>query len=411
MIQRTILHMDLDSFFVSVERKKNPSLMGKPLIIGGSSNRGVVASCSYETRKFGVHSAMPSRLAKKLCPEAIFISGDMESYSKYSNEVTEIISEISPAYEKSSIDEFYVDLTGMDRFFGCYKWATELRQKITKETNLPISMAVAVNKLISKMGTSEAKPNGQKEIPAGEEREFIAPMPVKRIPMVGEKTSSQLFSMGVKTIKTLREIPPKYLESEFGKNGLVLWNKANAIDHSPVEPYHEQKSVSTERTFHEDTTDMVFLNAKLISLTESLAFELRQLEKLTSCVTVKIRYSDFNTLTMQKHLPYTASDPLLIQTAKDLFTKLYDKRMSIRMIGIRFSHLVNGSPQINLFEDTQEIVSLCQAMDWIKNRYGTELIQRSIATEDAPQKPSLMNYSERTMKPFMMASYRDPASC
>ncbi len=400
MTQRTILHMDLDSFFVSVERLKNPALIGKPLIIGGTSGRGVVASCSYETRKFGVHSAMPSRLAKRLCPEAIFISGDMESYSKYSNKVTEIINDQSPTYEKASVDEFYVDLTGMDRFFGCYKWATELRQKITKETGLPISMAVAVNKLVSKMGTSEAKPNGQREIPAGEEKPFIAPLSVKKIPMVGEKTSSQLFSMGVKTIRTLREIPPKYLEAEFGKNGLVLWNKANAIDNSPVEPYHEQKSLSTERTFHEDTTDIVFLKSKLVSLTEALAFELRELQKLTACVTVKIRYSDFNTLTMQKHLPYTASDPLLIQTVKDLFNKLYDKRMLIRMIGVRFSHLVNGSPQINLFEDTQEMVSLCQAMDWIKNRHGTELIQRAIGAKDIlTPKLSLINYGlKRTIK-------------
>lgn len=379
MSQRAILHMDLDSFFVSVERIKNPTLVGKPLIIGGSSNRGVVASCSYETRKFGVHSAMPIRLAKQLCPDAIIIGGDMESYSKHSKVVTDIIEEKSPLYEKSSVDEFYVDLTGMDKFHGAYKWSLELREAIMKETGLPISMALAVNKLISKMATSEVKPQGKTEILAGEEREYIAPLSVAKIPMVGEKTASQLFRMGVKKIHTLREIPSKFLEGEFGKNGRSLWEKANAVDHSPVEPYHEQKSLSTETTFPEDTTDIAFLRAQMVSLTESLAFQLRDLGKLTACVTVKIRYSDFNTHTMQRHLPYTAGDQVLIQTAKELFDKLYDKRLLIRLVGVRFSHLVNGSPQIHLFEDTQEMVNLCLAMDKIRHKYGEEAVRRAIA--------------------------------
>lgn len=375
---RSILHLDLDSFFVSVERLKNPKLNGIPLIIGGSSNRGVVASCSYETRAFGVHSAMPMRLAKRLCPDAVVISGDMENYSVHSNLVTEVIKDLSPSYEKSSIDEFYLDLTGMDKFFGCYSWAKELRQKIIKDTGLPISMALSVNKLISKMGTGVAKPNGQKEIAAGTERNFIAPMSVKKIPMVGEKTATQLYSMGVKTIKTLREVPPKLLTREFGKNGTILWNKANAIDETPVEPYHEQKSLSTERTFFEDTTDVQFLRAKLVHMTESLAFDLRKMQKLTACVTVKIRYSDFQTFTIQKHVHYTANDQMLLQVVKELFDRLYDRRVLVRMVGIRFSNLVQGSPQIALFDDTVENVSLCQAMDKIRNKFGNEAVQRAI---------------------------------
>jgi DNA polymerase IV len=266
----------------------------------------------------------------------------------------------------------------MDRFFGSYKWAKEMRQRIIKETGLPISMAMAVNKLVSKMGTGEAKPNGQLEIPTGTEKPFIAPMPVGKIPMVGEKTATALSNMGVKTIKTLREVPKVLLEREFGKNGLVLADKANAIDETPVEPYHEQKSLSAERTFHEDTTDVKFLHSVLSKLTEGLAFDLRKLGRLTACVTVKIRYTDFNTMTRQKSLSYTANDTQLLQTAREIFNLLYDRRQLIRLIGVRFSHLVQGSPQISLFDDTQEAVSLCLAMDKIRNKYGSKAVLRAV---------------------------------
>jgi DNA polymerase-4 len=379
-MERAVVHLDLDSFFVSVERKKNPAFEGKPLIVGGNSNRGVVASCSYETRKFGVHSAMPMRMAKKLCPDAIVISGDMESYSELSDEVSEIISERSPVFEKRSIDEFYVDLTGMEKFFGCYKWATEIRNKVIEKTGLPISFGLSVNKLVSKMGTSFAKPNGQKQVPAGTEREFIAPMSIHKIPGVGEETASHLYSMGVKTIKTLRDIPVQLLQKEFGKNGLLIWQKANAIDDSPVEPYDEQKSISTESTFHSDTTDIKFLKAVLVKQSEELAFELRKSQRLTGCITVKVRYSDFNTFTQQKKITLTASDSTLINLAKQIFDKLYDKRLLVRMVGIRYSHLVYGSPQINLFEDTAESVRLYEAMDKIKNKYGSVAIKRAVST-------------------------------
>ncbi|HSZ25689.1 MAG TPA: DNA polymerase IV [Cytophagaceae bacterium] len=380
MNTRAILHMDLDSFFVSVERLKNSAFIGKPIIVGGNSNRGVVASCSYETRKFGVHSAMPMRMAKKLCPDAIVISGDMESYSKYSSIVSEIISNRSPVFEKRSIDEFYVDLTGMERFFGCYKWSTEIRQKIIKETGLPISFGLSVNKLVSKMGTSKAKPNGQLQIPSGEERAFIAPMSIQKIPGVGEETTAHLYSMGVKTIKTLREIPVQLLQKEFGKNGTLIWEKANAIDESPVEPYDEQKSISTESTFHSDTTDINFLKSVLVKQSEELAFELRKSQRLTGCITVKVRYSDFNTCTQQKKITLTASDSTLIDLAKQIFDKLYDKRVLVRMVGIRYSHLVYGNPQINLFEDTAESVRLYEAMDKIKNKYGALAIKRAVSS-------------------------------
>ncbi|HYG50267.1 MAG TPA: DNA polymerase IV, partial [Flavobacteriales bacterium] len=246
-------HVDLDSFFVAVERLNNPKLNGKPVLVGGAGDRGVVASCSYEARGFGIHSAMPMRTAKMLCPEAIIVRGDHEQYSKYSDVVTNIIAETVPVYEKTSIDEFYMDLTGLDRFFGCYKMVSELRQRIIKETNLPISMAMASNKTVAKVGTGESKPNGQMEIPKGTEKTFLAPLSVRKIPMVGDKTYFLLRSMGVEQIKTLQEMPVELLQRVLGENGLSIWKKANGIDNSPVIPYSERKSISSEQTFEQDT--------------------------------------------------------------------------------------------------------------------------------------------------------------
>jgi len=374
---RQIVHLDLDSFFVSVERLKNSSLNGKPVLVGGTGNRGVVASCSYEARTFGIHSAMPMRMARQLCPHAIVVRGDHEQYSHYSDIITDMIKETVPVYEKSSIDEFYMDLTGMDTFFGSYKLATELRHKIIKETGLPISFALSSNKTVSKVGTGEAKPNGFKEIPGGQEKNFLAPLSVKKIPMVGEKTYHLLRNMGVEKVKTVQEMPVQLMEQVLGDNGTSIWRKANGIDNSPVEPYSERKSISTECTFDKDTIDVAHLKSILISMTEKLTFQLRSEQKLTACVTIKIRYSDFNTYTIQSHLPYTAVDHVLIDKAKELFDKLYQKRMLIRLIGIRFSHLVHGSFQIGLFDTTVEQLQLYQAMDKLRKRFGKDAVQRA----------------------------------
>jgi DNA polymerase-4 len=364
--------MDLDAFFVAVERKKNAKLQGKPLIIGGSSRRGVVAACSYETRKFGVHSAMPMYLALQLCPDAIVISGDTEAYSQSSHEVTEIIADSAPTFEKSSIDEFYVDATGMDKYFGAYRWAVELRKKIMKETHLPISLAMSVNKLVSKVATGEFKPNAEKLIESGTERDFLAPLSVDKIPMIGKETSSFLYDMGVRTVQTLREMPMNFLVSAFGKNGMSIWNKANGIDDSPVVPYSEQKSISTECTF-----DVKRLKSILTAMIEKIAYTLRQQKKLTSCVTVKIRYSNFDTETKQIHIPYTSSDHVLLRTVTELFDRLYNRRMLIRLVGVRLSGLVHGSHQINLFDDTEESINLYEAIDHIKHRHGVEKLVRA----------------------------------
>jgi DNA polymerase-4 len=377
---RNIIHFDLDSFFVSVERLINKKLNGKPVVIGSLSGRGVVASCSYEARKYGVHSAMPMKMARQLCSDAIVVRGDMDLYSKYSNIVTEIIAGRAPVYEKSSIDEHYIDLTGMERFFGCLKWAQELRREIIKQTGLPISSGLSVNKTVSKIATGEAKPNGEKEVPGQMVKSFLDPLPISKIPMIGEKTFHLLRSMGVATIGTLGQIPPEMMEKVLGKNGVEIWKKANGIDTTPVIPYWEQKSISAERTFDTDTTDLVLLNNTLVGMVERIAYELRKEERLTSCVTVKIRYSNFDTHTLQQRIPYTSFDHKLLVLAKSLFERLYQRRMLIRLIGVKFSHLVRGTPQLNLFEDTPEMVKLYQEIDRMRKRYGKNAVIRAIGS-------------------------------
>jgi len=376
-VERNIIHFDLDAFFVAVERKKNSKLENKPLIIGGSSGRGVVAACSYETRQFGVHSAMPMGMALQLCPDATVISGDMEAYSQNSHEVTEIIAKESPLYEKSSIDEFYIDASGMDKFLGAFRWASELQKNINRRTGLPISMAMSVNKLVSKVATGEFKPKASKLIPAGEEKEFLAPLAVEKIPMIGKQTSSFLYDMGIRTVASLREMPVHFLISAFGKNGISLWNKANGIDDSMIVPYSEQKSISTESTFESDTIDVKRMKSILIAMCEKVAFQLRDQKKLVSCITVKIRYSNFDTETRQVHVPYTSSDLIILRVVQTLFDKLYNRRMLIRLVGVRLSALVHGNQQITLFDDTEEDINLYEAMDFIKHKHGVEKLVRA----------------------------------
>jgi DNA polymerase-4 len=376
-MDQSIIHLDLDAFFVAVECKLNNKLKGKPLIVGGQGRRGVVAACSYEARKFGVHSAMPMYLALQLCPDAKVISGDMEAYSQNSHIVTEIIAHSAPMFEKASIDEFYVDASGMDRFFGSFKWAVELRKRIINESGLPISMAMSVNKLVSKVATAEFKPNAQQQIPAGGEKDFLAPLSVEKIPMIGKQTASFLHDMGVRTVATLREMPVKFLISAFGKNGISLWNKAHGIDNSPIVPFSEQKSISTESTFETDTIDVKKLKSILIAMVEKVAFQLREQKKLTSCITVKIRYSNFDTETKQIHIPYTSSDHVILKVVQELFDKLYNRRMLIRLVGVRLSNLVQGNHQISLFEDTEEDINLYEAMDFIKHKHGVEKLVRA----------------------------------
>lgn len=375
--ERNIVHMDLDTFFVSVERLLDSRLEKRPILIGGTSDRGVVASCSYEARVFGVHSGMGMKLAQNLCPEAVVIRGNTANYTKYSKVVTEIIQREVPVFEKTSIDEFYIDLTGMDRFFGCLKLATELRGRVLKESGLPISFGMSANKTVSKVATGEAKPNNQMHVLKGTEKPFLAPLSVRKIPMVGAKTYETLRGLGVKYVATLQDMPVELLQRVFGQPGVQLWKKANGIDNSPVVPFQERKSISTERTFDKDTTDVHKLKGILAAMAENLAFQLRRGNKLSSCITVKLRYSDFNTYTLQQHIPYTAADHLLIPKVMELFERLYNKRLLVRLIGVRYSDLVQGGYQINLFDDTEEMISLYKAMDRIRNRFGDRAVLRA----------------------------------
>lgn len=347
------------------------------MLVGGTGDRGVVASCSYEARKFGVRSAMPMKAALRLCSDAIVVRGDYEAYSKYSHLVTDVIRDRVPLFEKSSIDEFYIDMTGMEKFFGCAKYSRELKQFITKETGLPISYALASNKLVSKVATNEVKPNGQLEIPFGTERSYLAPLKIDRLPGVGDKTKILLINMGIHKVETLSKIPVELLTNLMGKPGIDLHRKANGIDESPVIPFQEAKSISTEQTFQQDTIDLRFLNAQLVRMTEKIAFQLRQENKLTGCITVKIRYSDFDTHTMQKTVPYTNQDHMILSTVKTLFTQLHTRRLLIRLIGVRFNNLIPGNYQITLFQDTQEQIRLYQFMDELKSKFGEKILTKA----------------------------------
>jgi len=373
--------MDLDTFFVSCERVGNSQLSGIPLIIGGSSDRGVVASCSYEARTFGVRSAMPMKMALRLCPQAKVIRGDMELYSKYSHTVTDIINDKAPLVEKASIDEFYIDVSGMDKFFGCFKWTKELSQTVTKETGLPISFGLSINKTVSKIATGESKPVGRMEISEEMVKPFLNPLSIKKIPMVGDVTFQLLSRLGIRKIHTLSEMPIEMLQKLIGKNGRELWKKANGIDENPVEPYTERKSVSTEQTFDQDTIDIPRMKAILTAMVEKLGFQLRNEEWLASIVTVKIKYNNFDTETKQCKISYTSCDHILLKRVLELFDNLYERRMRLRLIGISFKGLVHGAYQIDMFEDTKEMINLYQALDKIKRRYGSNSVKRCVGMD------------------------------
>ena len=375
--QRIIAHFDMDTFFVSVECLSNPLLKGKPLLVGGHSERGVVAACSYEARKYGIHSAMPMRAAMKLCPHAIVLGGSRGEYSKYSRIVTEIIAANAPLFEKASIDEFYLDLTGMDKYFDPYQWTIELRKKIITETKLPVSFGLAANKMVAKISTDEAKPNGYLCIPPGREKEFLAPLKVSKIPGVGEYTNQALLAMGIETIRDLSERTIESLESRLGKYGWDLWHKSQGIHDGEVVPYHEAKSISTESTFEENKTDMDFLMAELVRMTEKIAYELRQDNKTAGCLAVKIRYPDFETTSKQTAIPYTFYDDELIPQAKDLFHKLYRKGQPVRLLGVRLGELTGDAIQTNLFENVERKTELYKAIDDVKNRFGKYSITKA----------------------------------
>ena len=374
--QRIVAHFDLDSFFVSVEILNNPSLKGKPVFVGGSE-RGVVAACSYEARKFGIHSGMPSKKALQLCPQAIVVKGTRGEYSRYSRWVTQIIAAKAPLFEKASVDEFYLDLTGMEKFFNPLQWTIDLRKAIMEETQLPISFGLSCNKMMAKIATNAAKPNGYLQIPFGKEKEFLAPLTVDKIPGVGEHTHQVLKAMGIYTIGDVSKKNKEELEEKLGKWGIDLWHKSFGIHNSEVQQYHESKSISSENTFDENKTDLDFLMSEIVRLTEKIAFELRQDKKVAGCVAVKIRYPDFETTSKQTTIPYTCADDEIIPVVKKLFHQLYKKGQPIRLLGVRLSELTHESIQATLFDDKERKTDLYKAIDDVKNRFGKLKIKRA----------------------------------
>ena len=372
-----IAHFDLDSFFVSVEYIRDPSLKGKAVIVGGQNERGIVTTCSYEARKFGVQSAMPMKTAMRLCPHAIVVKGTYAEYSRYSKWVTEIISSRAPLFEKASIDEFYIDLSGMDTFFNPLQWTIDLRELIIKETGLPISFGLARNKMVAKMATNEAKPNGFLQVPDGKEKEFLSSLELNKIPGVGEQTSQVLQHHGFRFIRDIYNATPETMEKILGKWGYDLWNRAQGNHHSTITPYHESKSISTENTFEENVSDVNRLMSEIVRMTERIAFELRKEAKVAGCITVKIRYPDFETTSRQTSIAYTCADDEIIPVAKGLFHKLYKKGKPVRLLGVRLSDLSNNALQTNLFQNAEKKNILYKAIDDVRNRFGAGSVRRA----------------------------------
>jgi len=375
--QRYIAHFDLDSFFVSVEMLQDPSLLGKAVVVGGSRDRGVVTTCSYEARKFGVRSAMPMRKAMELCPHAIIVKSSYGLYAKYSAWVTNIIAANAPLYEKASIDEFYIDLTGMDTFFNPLEWTIRLRQTIMDETGLPISFGLATNKLVAKIATDEAKPNGYLFVTPGKEKEFLAPLPVEKLGGVGKKSHQTLLGLGIYTIGDILKYDGVLLEKALGKWGTQLIRQANGKSDSVVSPHRESKSISAENTFEENTADLDILLAQLVGQAERVAYELRQEKKFATCVAIKFRNANFETSTRQITIPATIADSDIIKAATDLFTKLYVPGTLVRLLGVRLAGLTDTGAQTNLFDNKTEQNALYEAIDAVKNKFGKSVLRKA----------------------------------
>jgi len=371
-----IAHFDLDAFFVEVEILKNPSLRGQPLIVGGSSARGVVTTCSYEARVFGVRSAMPMGKALQLCPQALVLPGARHDYSHYSRQVTDIIAAAAPLFEKASIDEFYVDLTGMDRFHDVYAWTIQLRESITRQTGLPISFGLSSNKLVAKMATNEAKPNGYLYIPHGQEAAFLAPLPIGRMPGVGPHAERRLLELGITTLGELSCYPSQALSSLLGCWAEELRRRACGHHEGEVKPYHVAKSVSTEHTFEANISDADFLLSELLRMTEKIAAQVRARNLMAGCIAVKLRHPSFETATRQLSIPYTFFDDELIPFARELFLKLYQPGTPVRLLGVRLSELTAQAQQTNLFSDPLRKSGLYRAIDDVRARFGKDALTR-----------------------------------
>lgn len=380
MAIRRIIHADLDAFFVSVERVLDPSLAGKPVIVGGHpEGRGVVASASYEARAFGVKSAMPVATARRLCPQAIFVTGNFTNYREASRKFMAILADFSPFLEPGGLDEAYLDTTGFESLYGTiYNMAFLIKKRVKSELGLPLSIGIASSKIVAKVASAASKPDGLLEIEAGKEAEFLAPLPAAKLPGVGKKTETVLKGLGVKTIGDIAKTPETVLESRLGVFGGQLRNFARGVDSRSVEAPGEAKSMSRETTFAVDTLDKGLLSSTLYQLTERVGADLRAHEKLARSVTLKLRYADFNTVTRSLTFKQGIdSDRAIFNTGQKLLTQaLTAEKQPVRLIGIGVSGLVSGARQINMLDDKAERLGLLnRAVDRIRRRYGFDAIQ------------------------------------
>jgi len=380
---RWIAHLDMDCFFVSVERLLDPSLAGKPVVVGGDPDgRGVVASASYEARRFGVRSAMASRRARELCPQLIFAPGHHRLYGEYHEKVREILARYAPGVQAASIDEFYLDFSGCTLIYdGIFPLLRRIRALIAAELGLPSSAGLAANKLLAKIGSRLAKPGGVMWIPPGAEAEILAPLPVRAIPGVGPVAGAALERLGVTRIGHLASIPSKVLEAALGSWGPELARKARGESDSPVEEGGERKSVGHETTFAEDTADQIVLEATICHLVEKAAHRLRKAGMKAGGVTVKVRYSDFRTVTRSRGIAASDRDGELLAVARELMAGAVGRRVRVRLLGVSLERLRAGSEQLGLFTAARDarLASLFPAVDRVRAKYGFDALALATA--------------------------------
>ncbi len=380
MAQRTIMHIDLDAFFVSVEQALNPELRGKPVVVGGKPDRrGVVAAASYEARAFGLHSGMPLVTAVRLCPQAIFIEGNYHRYSEASRKFMAILADFSPFLEPVGIDEAYLDVTGFESLHGTIRqMALKIKKRVKDELGLVASIGIASCKIVAKVASDHSKPDGLIEVPAGQEADFFTPLPIGKLPGIGKKTEQVLKGLGIATLGELAKISPSALKNRFGTFGEELPRLAKGIDDRAVLPPAEAKSISRETTFPRDTSDRDFLMATLRYLAERVGAELREHNKQARCISIKLRYDDFTTITRRRTLPQpTDADQVIFQTgAEFLRAALTADKRAVRLIGTGVSRLNEPARQLSLLEITdRRLEKLNRAIDRIRDKYGFTAIQ------------------------------------
>ncbi|GBD90248.1 DNA polymerase IV [bacterium BMS3Abin04] len=376
---RTIFHLDLDSFFVSVERIFDPLLNGKPVIVGANPEygRGVVAACSYEAREYGLHSAMPIRQAYRLCPNGIYLHGHHKEYSRFSKAVKHLLKQYAPQIEQASIDEFYMDFTGTQRIYGSmFAFASKLQKEIQEKLSLPCSIGIGSNKTIAKICSDYAKPKGITYVLPGMEKEFLSPLPVEIIPGVGKVMQKALHEKGFRIIGDITKVPEDYFLVAFGKYGSALWKKANGGGHKYLNPPQKRKSISKERTYGKDEINKTKIETTLFKLTGEVCQLLRNKNWQASTISIKLRYSDFVTLTREKTIKPTDDDKIIFDTALNLFRKAYTRRVSIRLIGIRLTKFSEFSEQEFLFDDKDTIrKKMFRAITKIRDKFGYSSIK------------------------------------